>query len=57
METRLEYILTHSYKEEMIAYIKNNPGETDELIKLSLGDKHPYSWACGLVTLELYGNK
>ncbi len=43
-ETRLEYILTHGYKADMIDYLKSNPDDLDELISLSLLDKQPYSW-------------
>ncbi|OGU56342.1 MAG: hypothetical protein A2X64_02020 [Ignavibacteria bacterium GWF2_33_9] len=44
METKLEYILTHSYKKDSISYIKENPREFEELIQLALSDKQPYSW-------------
>ncbi len=43
-ETRLEYILTHGYKADMIDYLKTNPDDLDELITLSFLDKQPYSW-------------
>jgi len=44
METELEYTLTHSYKEGMISYMKTHPEEFDELIKLAISHKPPYSW-------------
>ena len=44
METKLEYQLLNSHKAEMISYMKSNPKEFDELIKLALADKHRYSW-------------
>ena len=44
METKLEHILTHSYKADMISYMKFHPEDFDELIKLSIADKQPYSW-------------
>jgi hypothetical protein len=44
METKLEYILTHSYKAEMISYLNSHPEDFDEAIKLALSDKQPYSW-------------
>jgi hypothetical protein len=44
METRLEYILTNSYKDEMISYITSHPGDFDELINLAISNKQPYSW-------------
>ncbi len=44
METELEYILTHTYKSEMIAYMDAHPEAFEEAIQLSLLDKQPYSW-------------
>ncbi len=44
MQSRLEFILTNSHKAEMIAYLKSNPRDFDEAIKLVLSDKQPYSW-------------
>jgi hypothetical protein len=44
METQLEYILTHTYKTEMIAHMREHPEEFAELVELSLADKQPYSW-------------
>jgi hypothetical protein len=44
METELEYILTHSYKADMISYIKSHPENFEEAIKLAISDKQPYSW-------------
>lgn len=44
METKLEHILTNSYKIEMISYMKSHPEDFEEAIKLALADKQPYSW-------------
>ncbi|MCK9617614.1 MAG: hypothetical protein M0R21_07230 [Lentimicrobiaceae bacterium] len=44
MKTKLEHILTHSYKADMISYMKSHPEDFDELIKLAIADKQPYSW-------------
>lgn len=44
METSLEKILVSAYKEEMILYLKSNPNDFDEAVKLALSDKQPYSW-------------
>lgn len=44
METKLEFILTNSYKAEMISYLKSHPEDFEEVIKLSISDKQPYSW-------------
>ncbi len=44
VETKLEHILTHSYKADMIAYMKSHPEDFEEAIKLAISDKQPYSW-------------
>jgi hypothetical protein len=44
METKLEYILTNSYKTDMIAYLKTHPEDFEKAIKLAISDKQPYSW-------------
>ena len=44
METKLEYILTHSYKADMISYLKSHPEDFEEAIQLAITDKQPYSW-------------
>lgn len=43
-ETSLEYALTNSHKDNLIAYIKTHQDKFTELIKLSISDKQPYSW-------------
>ncbi|MGD8782075.1 MAG: hypothetical protein PVH88_24315 [Ignavibacteria bacterium] len=43
-ETKLEHILTNSYKADMISYIKSHPEDFEEAIKLAITDKQPYSW-------------
>lgn len=43
-ETKLEYTLTNSYKDDLISYIKSHQVDFPELIKLSTSDKQPYSW-------------
>lgn len=56
METQLEYILTHSYKDAMIVYMNEHPEEFAELVQLALADKHPYSWRAAWLlwsTMEL----
>jgi hypothetical protein len=44
METALEWTLTNSYKADMISYLAAHPEDFEELIKLSIADKQPYSW-------------
>ena len=44
MESQLEYILTHSYKAEMINYLKSHPEAFDKTVQLALSDKQPFSW-------------
>ena len=44
METKLEHILTHSYKEGMIAFMETHPEAFEEAIQLAVSDKQPYSW-------------
>lgn len=44
VETKLEHILTHSYKADMISYLKSHPEDFEEAIKLAIADKKPYSW-------------
>lgn len=44
METALEIILTTSYKDGMISFLKANPEYFEEAVQLALGDKQPYSW-------------
>ncbi len=43
-ETSLEYALSNSHKDNLIAYIKTHQDKFTELIKLSISDKQPYSW-------------
>jgi hypothetical protein len=44
METRLEHILTHAYKDEMIVHLAAHGEDFEEAIRLALADKQPYSW-------------
>ncbi|WP_158655168.1 hypothetical protein [Flavivirga eckloniae] len=44
VETKLEHILTNSYKADMIAYMKSHPEDFEEAIKLAISNKPPYSW-------------
>ena len=44
VETKLEHILTNSYKADMISYMKSHPEDFEEAIKLAITDKQPYSW-------------
>jgi len=44
METKLEHILTNSYKAEMISFLRSHPEYFEEAIRLAVSDKQPYSW-------------
>jgi hypothetical protein len=44
METKLEHILTNSYKADMISYMKSHPEDFEEVVQLALSDKKPHSW-------------
>lgn len=44
MSTQLEYILTHTHKSEMIAYLNSHQEEFREAVQLALNDKQPFSW-------------
>jgi hypothetical protein len=44
MESPLEIILTTTHKPQMVAYVNSNPSCFEELVKLAMGDKQPYSW-------------
>ena len=44
METALEWILTNSYKADMISYLSAHPEDFEEAIKLAISNKQPYSW-------------
>ncbi len=44
MESKLEHILTHTHKPEMVFYVRSNPGAFEETLKLAVIDKQPYSW-------------
>jgi len=44
METPLEHVLMNSYKEEMIAFVADNPQYFDELVLLAMKEKQPYAW-------------
>ncbi len=44
IESKLEHLLTSSYKAEMIAYMESHPEDFTEAIKLAIEDKQPYSW-------------
>lgn len=44
MSTNLEFVLKHSYKEDMILYIKSHPEEFENLIKLALSNNSTYAW-------------
>lgn len=43
-ETPLEWILTHSYKAEMIAYMREHPEAFAEAVTLATDNRMPYSW-------------
>jgi hypothetical protein len=44
METALEWTLTNSYKADMISYLAAHPEDFEEVVKLAIADKQPYSW-------------
>ena len=44
METELEWILTNSYKANMISFLSTHPEYFEEAVKLAITDKQPYSW-------------
>jgi hypothetical protein len=44
METALEWALTNSYKADLISYLASHPEDFEEVIKLAIADKQPYSW-------------
>jgi hypothetical protein len=44
MESKLEHVLVHSHKEEMIAFMAAHPEYFEEAIELAINDKQPYSW-------------
>ena len=44
IESKFEYILTHSYKADLISYLKTHPEDFEEAIILAVSDKQAYSW-------------
>ncbi len=44
MESALEHLLTHFYKDEMISYMESHPEDFKEAIELAISNKQPYSW-------------
>ena len=44
METEFEHILTHSYKADLVSYMKSHPEDFEEAVHLAISDKQPYSW-------------
>lgn len=44
METVLEYLLTNSYKADLIAYMDVHPEDLEEVIQLAFSNKQPYAW-------------
>lgn len=42
--TKLEHILTNSYKSGMVSYLNSHPEDFEEAVELAIGDKQPYSW-------------
>ena len=44
METKLEYVLTHSHKDEMISFMNAHPEYFEEAVELAISNKQPYSW-------------
>ena len=48
-ETKLEYALLHSHKNEMISFMNAHPEYFEEAIELAIQDKQPYSWRAAWV--------
>jgi hypothetical protein len=48
-ETKLEYALLHSHKNEMISFMRTHPEYFKEAIELAIQDKQPYSWRAAWV--------
>jgi len=44
METKLEHVLMHSHKEEMISFMNTHPEYFEEAFELAIRNKQPYSW-------------
>jgi hypothetical protein len=44
VQTALEKLLISTHKKDMISYINANPAYFEELIRLILSGKNPYSW-------------
>ena len=44
METELEWMLTNSYKTDMISFLSTHPEYFEEAIQLAITDRQPYSW-------------
>lgn len=42
--TQLKEVLSVMYKEGMIAYMKEQPGEYEEAVRLAVSNDQPYSW-------------
>jgi hypothetical protein len=42
--TKLEYILTNTYKVGMVSYLNEHPEDFEEVIELAIADRQPYSW-------------
>lgn len=53
MESKLEYVLTHSYKLEMIAFMEEHPEVFEEAIQLAVANKQPYSWRASWLLLSV----
>lgn len=49
METELEWILTNSYKADMISFLSTHPEYFEEAVNLAITDKQPYSWRAALL--------
>ncbi len=44
METKLEYVLTHAHKAEMVSFMHSHPEHYEEAITLAISNKQPYAW-------------
>ena len=55
--TNLEYVLTHSQKDDWMIYIASQEEDFPELIHLSISDKQPYSWRASWLLSSCMENK
>jgi hypothetical protein len=44
MKKSLKQVLLEFYKDEMISFLKQNPGKFDEAVEAAVSDEQPYAW-------------